>query len=245
MASLLALLKQSPQLEITHWSFNILKSNFESELQEKIKLNDLNVFDKIAISVFVWSELIVKKVLENIDFYKGIIILGGRQIIGEKEVLTKEYPKCKVFIIGYGESCITEAFLLNEKINAPRFFYGDCKNLDIPSPYITNELGVEFNQKKIRMETKRGCPYSCAFCAHRDLDDNKIYYFPLDRVKSELNLFKERQVKKINIIDPIFNIGNNYLEILEYIHRGIFFEVRISWRKNFVRSQAGTAVSAR
>jgi radical SAM superfamily enzyme YgiQ (UPF0313 family) len=100
-----------------------------------------------------------------------------------------------------------------------------------------NELCIEFNQKKIRMETKRGCPYSCAFCAHKDLNDNKIYYFPLGRVKSELNLFKERQVKKINIIDPIFNIGNNYLQILEYIYKSkidsqISLQVRFEEIKN-------------
>jgi radical SAM superfamily enzyme YgiQ (UPF0313 family) len=244
MASLLALLKQSRQLKITHWSFNISESDFKLELQRKIESTNLNIFDKIAISVFVWSELIVKELLENIDCYEGVIILGGRQIIGKEKVLIKEYPKCKVFIVGYGESCITKAFLSNKEINDPMFFYGDCENLDIPSPYIMNELYIEFNQKKVRMETKRGCPYSCAFCAHRDLNDHgidhRIYEFPLERVKSELNLFKERQVKKINIIDPVFNIGNNYLQIVEYIYKNkIDSEISLQGRFEKIKKEKG------
>jgi radical SAM superfamily enzyme YgiQ (UPF0313 family) len=239
MASLLASLKldTSKQLNITHWSFNVLEENYKSELYNKIKLNDLNIFDKIAISVFVWSEMIAKELLGNIGFYEGTIILGGRQIIGEENDLKREYPKCKIFIIGYGESCIHEAFLLDEEINDPKFFYGNCENLNIPSPYLVNELPVKYNQKMVRMETKRGCPYSCAFCAHRDLNNNKIYYFPFDRIKSELNFFKERRVEKINIMDPIFNIGNNYLQILEYIYKNkidsqISLQVRFERIKN-------------
>ena len=41
--------------------------------------------------------------------------------------------------------------------------------------------------------------------------------FPIERVFSELDLFKKYNVGKINFIDPIFNYGENYLNILKYI----------------------------
>ncbi|MDR1444341.1 MAG: radical SAM protein [Treponema sp.] len=220
IASLLASLKSdtSEKMNIVHWPFNTLENDFEQKLYNKLKLNNINQFERIAISVFVWSELIVRKLLESEYFinYRGIIILGGRQIIGEENNLINDYPRCKIFVIGYGENIIKDAISMN--IDKPKFLYGNSKDLNFPSPYLTNELSVLENQKMVRMETKRGCPYSCDFCAHRDLTDNKVYDFPYDRIKSELDLFKQKRVEKINIIDPIFNFGNEYLNILDYIY---------------------------
>jgi radical SAM superfamily enzyme YgiQ (UPF0313 family) len=221
IASLLASLKfnVAEEINIEHWSFNILENNFKQKLQDKIRSNDLNNYEKIAISVFIWSELIVKELLKTTNFiyYKGIIILGGRQIFDKENNLKNDYPLCKIFVIGYGENRIKEAIYSNN--NIPNFLYGNCENMNIPSPYLTKELIIIENQKMVRMETKRGCPASCSVCAHRDLNNNKIYDFPCERIISELNYFKEKRVEKINIIDPIFNIGNKYLDILEYIYK--------------------------
>jgi radical SAM superfamily enzyme YgiQ (UPF0313 family) len=209
-------------------------------LQDKLELTNLDKFERIAISVFVWSESIVKKLLKNIKFinYKGIIILGGRQISDKENNLINDYPLCKVFVIGYGENSVKDAIHSNNK-NAI-FLYGNCKDLNIPSPYLSNELIVKENQKMVRMETKRGCPYSCGFCAHKDLNDNKIYAFPDERIFSELDFFKTKKVKKINIIDPIFNIGNKYLSILKYIYNNrIYSQISIQVRFEEIKGEKG------
>jgi len=217
IASLLTSLKfnANEKVNIVHWSFNVSDINLKQKIQEKLNKDGLNNYDIIAISVFIWSEVIVKKLLVNKHFinFKGIIILGGKQIIGNENQLMTDFPLCKIFVIGYGESCIKEAIFNS---NTLKFLYGNCENLDIPSPYLTNDIIVNENQKMIRMETKRGCPYSCSFCAHKDLKDNKIYNFPFERIKSEIDFFKQKSVKKINIIDPTFNVGDKYLGILEY-----------------------------
>jgi radical SAM superfamily enzyme YgiQ (UPF0313 family) len=70
-------------------------------------------------------------------------------------------------------------------------------------------------QKMVRMETKRGCPYECNFCAHRDLTQKKLYKKDIDRALTELDLFHNHKVAKVNILDPIFNAGGSHIEILK------------------------------
>jgi radical SAM superfamily enzyme YgiQ (UPF0313 family) len=242
MASLLSSLKANSieNLNIVSWSFNVSEPDFEKNWKDKIKSNDLNYFEKIAISVFVWSESVVKKLLEQIKSinYKGTIILGGRQIAGDEDNLINDYPLCKVFVIGYGENCIKEAIDSNKE--GVNFLYGNYEKLDFPSPCLSGELIVKENQRMVRMETKRGCPYSCKFCAHKDLINRKIYEFPYERIISELNLFKSKKVKKINIIDPVFNIGKQYLNILEYIYKeNIDSKISIQVRLEKIKGEEG------
>lgn len=145
------------------------------------------------------------------DFgFKGDFILGGYQISysNNPEI---EYPFANYFISGYAEEGLLKLLkgeVKNKKINALVDF------TKIPSPYLTGELEIDTFQKMVRMETKRGCPYKCFFCAHRDLKYNKVYKRLLDKVFGEIAFFKEKKIKKINIIDPIFNAGNQYMDVL-------------------------------
>ena len=97
-------------------------------------------------------------------------------------------------------------------------------------------------QKMVRLETKRGCPYHCSFCAHRDLNGNKVHAYPKERVYEELSIFKAGSVQKINIIDPVFNTGRNYLNILRDIRRiGLTSEVSLQTRFEAIRGAGGEA----
>jgi radical SAM superfamily enzyme YgiQ (UPF0313 family) len=228
------------QEALVHWSFNVTEKNFKKDLYDKLKSVDINKFERIAISVFVWSESIVRKLLKHKDFinYKGIIILGGRQIIGEEKELEKDYPQCKIFITGYGEYRIKEAML--KDADKPIVLHGNAQDLNFPSPYLAGELDVQNNQKMVRMETKRGCPYPCAFCAHKDLNATSVHDFPFDRITAELNLFQQKRVGKINIIDPIFNTGDKYLDILAYIYNNkITSKISIQARFEKIKGEKG------
>tara|TARA_R110002012_G_scaffold133446_1_gene286685 strand:- start:851 stop:1528 length:678 start_codon:yes stop_codon:yes gene_type:complete len=58
--------------------------------------------------------------------------------------------------------------------------------------------------------------FKCNFCAHRDLKDKGVHLLGMNKVKQELDLFKLKKVKKINVLDPIFNNEPNHIEILKY-----------------------------
>lgn len=79
----------------------------------------------------------------------------------------------------------------------------------IPSPYLTGTMDEFFEFPLSPMiETTRGCPFSCSFCADGLVTKNKIVSFDHNRVLAELNYIAEH-VKcsdEINITDLNFGM---------------------------------------
>ena len=68
----------------------------------------------------------------------------------------------------------------------------------IPSPYLTGVLDQFFNYTLIPMlETTRGCPFSCTFCADGVKIKSKIHRFDKERTREEL-YYIARHVKKVD-----------------------------------------------
>ena len=86
-------------------------------------------------------------------------------------------------------------------------------------------------------ETKRGCYYSCSFCAHKESGEKgvlqKVYYQDLEKIGAELDLFKSKNIKRINVLDPLFNVSEkHYEEVMRMIVERNFateftFQVRL------------------
>jgi radical SAM superfamily enzyme YgiQ (UPF0313 family) len=95
------------------------------------------------------------------------------------------------------------------------------KNPDeIPSPYLTGLLDEFFEYNLIPIiETNRGCPYQCTFCAQAISSFHAINYFSLERVKEELN-YIAAHIKKtdlLTLVDSNFGIVPRDMEIAEYL----------------------------
>jgi radical SAM superfamily enzyme YgiQ (UPF0313 family) len=198
----------------------------------KLKVND---YDTIAISAYVWNEHLINALITYLrkTGFTNKIVLGGYQITyGASDQLVKEYPECDIFISGYAEAALVEA-ILDEKPKERKFIKGQIDFKELPSPYVTGELEIPIDQPMIRLETKRGCPYRCSFCAHRDLTNNKVHIGQIDKVVQELKLFKERRVKRVNVLDPIFNVGKDYLNILKAIDQLAFTQTEFTFQTRF------------
>lgn len=198
--------------------FDIDKDCSSEDLIKHISINDFKNYDFIAISAYVWSESLLHKLQKYIrkeGLFKGKFILGGYQI-SYSDKPQEEYHDCEYFIQGYGENAFLK--ILKGEVK-PGLVKSALDFESIPSPYLSGEIKVNYKQEKVRLETKRGCPFSCSFCAHRDLTGNKVLNKSLDNVFKELSFFKNKKVKKINILDPIFNSGNRYIAIMEEMIR--------------------------
>ena len=84
--------------------------------------------------------------------------------------------------------------------------------------YLSNILPVNQGQAFVRWETLRRCPYQCSFCQFRVEGHHTVSEINLDRLFQELAYFKEKEVREINVLDPIFNLKpKHYLEICKKI----------------------------
>lgn len=78
------------------------------------------------------------------------------------------------------------------------------------------------------IETSRGCPFSCVFCAVKNTWTRKFRSRSIEHIRSELiYLIKNKKIKHVNITDDAFNIDKNRL----YELCDVFVELKIkSWR---------------
>ncbi|WP_375750022.1 B12-binding domain-containing radical SAM protein [Vibrio sp. HN007] len=182
------------------------------EIDSQYRLEELH---GLAIGCYVWNTDLIEPLIEECrnKGFQGNIILGGYQI--HQDTCEKLYPSGDIYLPSYGEVSLPEAFMQDKLLHKLTLTNKvDFGSLD--SPYLNGSIELIENQPMIHWETQRGCYYACSFCAHRDVVNNKVYGFLPETIKKELRLFKEKNVQRINVLDPIFRKGRRSYEILEY-----------------------------
>ncbi len=202
-------------IDIIYSSFNINKEM--KRLQLKWDFTSLNI---IAFSVAVWSEEYVKIALNILPGFgfTGEIVLGGYQITGmDFEDLKRSFPDVRYFVRGYGEPALNKILDEISASNKAVKLISNTQLTDIPSPYVDGSIHLPRSVTTVNIETKRGCPYSCSYCSHDTVHKQRIIEKPVHKAQTEITYLVQKGIKKINIIDPVFNYGKTYQEITEFI----------------------------
>lgn len=109
----------------------------------------------------------------------------------------------------------------------------------IPSPYLSGILDEFFKLNLIPIiETNRGCPYSCLYCAWGKASQNRLFLFEFKRVEQEVE-YIAKKTEKTNIFyiaDANFGMLERDIKIAEFIREvrdlyGYPRHVSISWAK--------------
>lgn len=170
----------------------------------------------IGIGCYVWNEAEVLELLASLTAVD--VVLGGPQVsYTEAGELAHRYPTVRHFVRGYGERAMV-ALALGEQTNGEHGLF-DRNGLDrgtrengelthLPSPY---SVGVLEMTSAIRLETQRGCPFRCSFCQHRE-PGRRHHHRRLgeDRIASDLRVAAEAGVRRISVLDPIFNTRRDH-----------------------------------
>lgn len=181
----------------------------------------------VGIGVYVWNEKQVKALLRSLraKSFKGRVLLGGPQITYASKGLEQIYPEADIFIRGYAEKALCLVTRSNEcpQIQGVHYAGGDdlCQQAEtnlqkLPSPWLNKNIQLNKNSS-VRWETQRGCPFRCSFCQHRQPDARiPIAIIEMSRINSEIALFCESKVRRISILDPVFNMNPNHaLQVLK------------------------------
>ncbi|MBK9537492.1 MAG: radical SAM protein [Flavobacteriales bacterium] len=235
------------RMHVEHLSINMLDcggSAKVAQFETLLASRELERFDFIALSAYVWNEYLVNPFIAQLRHmgFRGKIVLGGYQITYSNHAkLLHRYRECQVFIAGHAEQAFAE---LPEHLTAtePIFLSVPVDFEQLASPYLIGGLSVPLGAHMVRLETKRGCPYRCSFCAHRDLTTHRVHKHPLDKVFQELAFLADRRVQRVNVLDPIFNAGNEHLEVMrEIVRLGMRSTFTLQSRFENIRGEQGTA----
>jgi len=230
-SSILANLHQN-QIDVFPKSYAVNLPSFQPDDVTNDIIQNANESTDVAIGAYIWNEKSLQKILTDLkkNHFPGRIILGGPQISYTKQHLEKYYPQVDVFIRGYGETALLEYMQQqstnrNPEVNGihyagqPDRVRSAKTNFDqLPSPFLNNLIP---NQSFIRWETQRGCPFACSFCQHRESSSLTRRHFEFTRIAREIQWIcrPKSNVRDLNLVDPTFNSGPNYLNVLNELIR--------------------------
>ncbi|MBN1176004.1 radical SAM protein [Candidatus Woesearchaeota archaeon] len=198
-------------------NFKIQEFAFGNKLNHDINKNlELQVIsyilvekpDAVCFSTYIWSAELVRTICLSLKKISSIkIILGG------PEIDNSYFDFADYLVIGDGEEKFVDVLdnLTNSKTNH------SLVNLDdIPFPYRFHEGPKDY--AAIRIETARGCPFTCAYCnyASRAYKEFSLLYLE-ENIKY---LFENYTFRNLTILDANFNLKKNRMkDVLGIISR--------------------------
>lgn len=191
----------------------------------------------VGFSCYIWNMeynlTLARKIKKK--YPDCLIVFGGHNIPFNTEVLEKE-PCVDALIHGEGERAFVEYAFAAEKNNFSHlknisyrldgeiipFVQGDtCLSLDeMPSPYMAglfDKMVEEYPTIDFQatLETNRGCPYTCAFCDWCFTE--KIRYFPMDKIKKEIEWMSDKKISYCYCADANFGISSRDIEVAQHV----------------------------
>jgi len=171
----------------------------------------------LAIGVYVWNDQAVRTLIRQLrqQGFAGRIVLGGPQISYAARGVDARYPGADVFVRGPGESALRRIVTTRDRLRIEGVHYaGETDHarqapspfLDAPSPWLNGGASLGRNSR-ISWESQRGCPFRCTFCQHRQPDRKApVTLASYDRIDAEIEFFCRAGVRRISVVDPVFNL---------------------------------------
>ncbi|MGL4392589.1 MAG: DUF4080 domain-containing protein [Fusobacteriaceae bacterium] len=218
--------------EYSDKNISIYETNINSQLMNTLK----NIFELnpsvIFFSTYIWNREYIFKLVKELKkiLPKVKIGLGGPEVTYDSENILKYNPDIDFVVKGEGERSFVK--ILSSSINTLSgiFEYPMPYDLDeIPFPYSIEELLSE--KKILYYESMRGCPFSCSYCLSSI--EKSIKIFSMERVKKDLLIFLQSNVKLVKFVDRTFNLKKErFLNIWKFLidnyRDGIYFHFEIN-----------------
>lgn len=186
----------------------------------------------IGFSTYIWNlneSLRVCKILKKVK-PELRILLGGPEVSYDGEKIMENNPYIDYVIYGEGEESFKQfvkaiddnkdlcnikglIYRKGNKVikNKERDLIHDLNT--IPFPYGDID---ELENRIVYYESSRGCPFNCQYCLSSTI--RGLRFFSVERVKRDLAVLMETNVKQVKFVDRTFNANEKYaLEIMKFI----------------------------
>lgn len=197
---------------------------------EKINQFDLADYNLVACSCYLWN---IDKYLEIVPMLKKLnpslkFVFGGPEVAYDAKHFLTNFSYIDYILEGEGEESFDELCkYLDSKItinevsnlhyrseNSINFTYP--KHPDLNTIKLATLDILDYKNRIIYLESSRGCPYHCSYCTASL--DNKVRYFPLQKVLDILYVLMENETKVVKFLDRTFNANFDYMmRILDFI----------------------------
>jgi len=192
---------------------------------------------------------------------KARLMIGGGAFTAFADQLIEKLPDGTIGILGEGEDAIlkvlnsesleNERYIIRENGKVSKGRQGAPALLDaltVDLPYLTSVFPqyTEFRDECIGVQTKRGCPYDCAFCLYPYIEGKRVRYRPPEMVVRDISQhYHQWGARRFWFTDAQFITGKEaYPQCTEILERIFREKLEIEW-SGYIRTSLITADLAR
>ena len=191
------------------------------------------------------------------EFPNAQIMIGGGAFTAFADQLIEKLPEGTIGILGEGEDAIVkvlegkpledERYIIREggriskgEQRAPALL--DALTVDLP--YLTTIFPQyrDYIGESIGVQSKRGCPYDCAFCLYPYIEGKRVRYRPPEMVVRDIaQHYHQWGARRFWFTDAQFITGKEaYPQCTEILERIIREQLEIEW-SGYIRTSLITA----
>ena len=180
------------------------------------------------------------------EFPKAQIMIGGGAFTAFADQLIEKLPEGTIGLLGEGEDAILkmieghsiedERYIVKEGKRIRKGQQGSPALLDaltVDLPYLTSIFPQyrEYQGEAIGVQTKRGCPYDCAFCLYPYIEGKRVRYRPPEMVVKDISQhYHQWGTRRFWFTDAQFITGKEaYPQCTEILERIISEKMQIEW----------------
>ncbi len=195
------------------------------------------------------------------EFPGARLMIGGGAFTAFADQLIEQLPEGTLGILGEGEDAILKV-LNDEPLTEERFIVKEhgrvtkgskqtpamLDALTVDLPYLTSIFPQypAYVDECIGVQTKRGCPYDCAFCLYPYIEGKRVRYRPAQNVVRDIaQYYHQWGARRFWFTDAQFITGKEaYPQCTEILERIIREGLEIEW-SGYVRTSLISAELAK
>ena len=195
-------------------------SIFDDTVDAIVKMINDRQTDFVCFSAYIWNANLIKKILPRIE--NSFKVVGGPHAL-DNDFLDRG---ADAVVIGEGEEIIKDIF--EHKLKGTH--QGRLTDLT-KLPLLYDKVPNLDDYEWLPVETSRGCPMKCGYCAWSSQEQQKMRFYDLDHILKELDLVLSSNIKWVYLCDSslLFNKerGRQILKFCSKYKKSIRFEFAI------------------